>query len=241
MNRTLIFLIAISVFASCKKSSNDNDVKNGTPKNCALSEVIIGNNGNVKFTFDDKGNLTAVTYGNENITSSYIYTTSTITQNSSAGSHNDMRTYLLDAQGIIKSQGERSFKYNSEGYLIEESYGKTIIKYSWSNGNLSKIERSDEWGIYNTTNLEYSSETRPSNFVDIFALALRTDVRVEDGILAKYFGKQSKNLISKITESYSYYRGTYSYTKDNNGNIINMTKKDGDGRETVYTYKHTCK
>lgn len=241
MKNILIFFIAISIFLSCKKSSNSDEQKDGTLNSCTLSEIAISNGDKITFTHDDKANLKTVSYENENITSTYTYTAATIIQNSSAGSHNDTQTYLLDAQSRIKSQGNRTFKYGAEGYLIEEAYEQTIIKYNWTNGNLTKIERSDEWGIYNTTNIEYSPESRPTDFAGIFAIALRTDVRAEDGMLVRYFGKQSKNLISRITESYSSYRGSYTYSKDNKGNVIKMTRKDENGKEIVYSYKYTCR
>lgn len=104
---------------------------------CLVSEIIENDNVAI-FTYDDKGNLLTYIHHNGIDKETYTYTSSSIIkkyENSRWSSSNYIQTYLLDAQGRVKSSSYSSnsasytcsYIYNSDGYLIEE---KTV----WNGG-----------------------------------------------------------------------------------------------------------
>ncbi|RZK98690.1 MAG: DUF4595 domain-containing protein, partial [Pedobacter sp.] len=144
-------------------------------------------------------------------------------------------TYTLDAQGLVKTSSDGKLNniltYDGSGYLTEvRSDGLRIgtTKYTWANGNLTKIE----WiinGSTSTTNFEYNSEIRPIGFGNDYTYA--NEYIWHDGdrqiLGSSYFGKQPKNLISKVTSNGN--TSEYSYTKDANGNVTKLEERFNGG------------
>ena len=60
----------------------------------------------------------------------------------------------------------------------------------------------------------------------------------ENSVLAQYFGKASKSMVSKITFKHSSYPDdvyTYTYPKDNKGNITSIVARITSGNNSAYT------
>lgn len=114
-------------------------------------------------------------------------------------------------------------------------------KYTWNNGNLTEIENNWNDNYMSTKILEYNAECRPVNFVDYYF----SYYYVGDLVLIKYFGKPSKNLVSRVIGSYncsvSTYTYTFTYIKDENGNIIKLLTNHNDKDEWILEYKYDCK
>lgn len=227
------------IVASCSKSK---DEPKDEAVSCQLTESSSPN-GKTNYTYNGDGKLIASKI--DAYKETYEYTsTSIIWKFIEPSGTIYTTTYLLDAQGRVKSSSENransTFTYNSEGYLMEVNTvgsGAGKVTYTWTNGNLTKVERTTTSGT-NTVNIEYGTESRPISFNGDISSYLET-AYWHDGdtqiLTSSAFGKQSKNLIVKVSNA------TYTYAKDNNGNITKMVEKAQGGSETVYEYKHTCK
>jgi len=238
-NLTLMLSAVMLVVASCSKSK---DEPKDEAVSCQLTESSSPN-GKTTYTYNGDGKLTASKI--DAYQETYEYTsTSIIWKFIEPSGTIYTTTYLLDAQGRVKSSSDNSsnstFTYNSERYLTEvntvgSSAGK--VTYTWTNGNLTKVERITTYGT-NTINIEYGTESRPTGFNGDISSHLET-AYWHDGdtqiLTSSAFGKQPKNLVAKVSNT------TYTYTKDNNANITKMVEKAQGGSETVYEYKYNCK
>ncbi|MDQ8004806.1 MAG: hypothetical protein REI64_08415 [Pedobacter sp.] len=245
----LIFFLSIMLLAlSCSKKAFSPEEK--TSINCLLSEV--SRSGDLEtFVYNERGEVTV--FKNQHHMFLYTYNVSTI----EVSTKNYTQIYQLDAnKRIVKmtdgSNFIRSFIYNIQGNLIEDRddrfsrNGDLVVthstKYIWSNENMIRRETSVTYPNTPTytspfvSTFEYGSDLRPSNFMD-------EDSNIAiDRALLKFFGKQSKNLLSSmIYDAVNPMSGpnfTYKYAYDFNGNV-----------EKVYTnnsvnpviYKYSCK
>ncbi len=232
--------MAMIIAASCSKSK---EKPKDETSSCQVTEKT-SSNGTVSYSYHSDGKLAATKEGVYQETYTYA-PTSMIWKFIEPSGNTYTTTYTLDAQGMVKTSFDgavnNTFSYDGNGYLIEvrgEALWVGILKYTWTNGNLTKIEQT-RGGSTNTTNLEYGIESRPMGFNADYASG--GEFIWQDGdrqiLASSSFGKQPKNLVSKIT----FNGGTsqYSYTKDANGNIAKVAVTGTNG--TSIDYKYNCK
>jgi YD repeat-containing protein len=236
-NLKLMLLAVALIAASCSKSKDE-------PKDeiltCQLSEKASGNL-KTNYAYNSDGKLASVKEGDYQET--YTYTANSLTWKFIEPSGSTATTtYTLDAQGLAITSTEgainNTFTYDANGYLTEVRSDASwigTIKYTWANGNLTKIEQTKN-GSTTTTSFEYNTESRPTGF-GLDYLSANENIW-HDGdrqILSNgNFGKQPKNLVSKASNI------TYTYTKDGSGNITKMVTKQGTN-ETALEFKYNCK
>ena len=236
MNKSILTLSAamLLIVASCSKSKDE--PTDEQLQDCLTSEVLIDGSTDF-FTHDQNGNVLTWTHDGGLDKRTYTYNNATITMRTT-GVYSE--TYQL-SQGRINSSDYYKYSYNKDGYLTEVrnevTNGNTIkvnsTRLTWTSGNLTKTEELQDNNVVGTTTFEYSNETRPSNYIDYgFGIPY-------DSNLAKYFGKQSKNLISKVT-SPNIDPLSFKYSKDANGNVTKVTTTSV-GYEDILEYKYKCK
>ncbi len=236
----MLSAVAMVIVASCSKSKEE-------PKeetvSCQLTEKT-STNGKITYTYHSDGKLASAKEGAYQET--YTYTSTSITWKFIEPSGSTATTtYTLDAQGLVKASSDgtvnNTFTYDGSGYLTEVKSDASwvgTIKYTWANGNLTKIEQTRN-GSTSTTSFEYGSENRPTGFGNDYTSA--NEYIWHDGdrqiLGSNYFGKQPKNLVLKIT--FSGNTSQFGYTKDANGNISKFTVTGTNSSST--DYKYSCK
>lgn len=248
MNKSILLLSALCllIVASCKRP--DDIVDPGTTT-CLLTErtkSFAGIDGE-KFTntYDADGKITSVKVSGGGVPTVIIYTYSaskiTAVRTDEDGSYTSV--YSLDAQGRIVTESlngsdYRSYSYNADGYLIELVEGSSTTKYSYTDGNLTKV---DDIEGKTTKTYTYGTDLFNINFFlgEYFS---------SESPLAKYFGKSSKNLPIKYAHKGIYgneelliAEETYSYQKDAQGNIVKVVLQDVDKNLYTSNLKYTCK
>lgn len=250
MKRNLLTLSAVCLLliVSCKKKSAKEDERK-LP--CQMTSVTgkSSNNGEPTsstdtYSYDDKGRIIKIK-DNSGYEINYSFSSSQIIEESPLyGTSSYKKNYQLDASGKIVSANMKysldgsdayysiKYLYNSEGYLSEMhqtdkgttgTYEGTtdLDKYNYTNGNLTSILRiyAGQLGNTRTIAISYTNELAPSNFVTAYD---REILNIE--ILKAYFGKTSKNLISKIDDDRKSAVSLYTYQKNSEGNVNQMTK-----------------
>jgi hypothetical protein len=240
MKKILILLLSASmlIVASCEKSEKESDRFSG----CLLISVQSGEGSNYKpsrsFSYDEKGRIVEVKDEDGLVDQTYKYTANQIIRNGYLHVGSVINTYNLDASGKVISSTERfpsnyldadsdtEYIYNSEGFLIQvkrkgisdnQSY---VENYGYTNGNLT----STSGGFYKYKKVIYYNDDVDRWY---FHNKNHSDgVRDVDPYLRNFFGKNSKNLISKIEYFGEYGYGNYSenllYEKDKSGNITKL-------------------
>lgn len=255
MKRNLLAFVLLFAFLSCKKSS-DSKEEGQASKRCLIESVTSkGTYGDEKtnFTYDDKGrvikvNSSSINYAGNLVLFNFTYEYSEKRINiyyeyvESGKTYPSSGYYELDSKGrIIKriDEGivEEEYEYDSNDYLIGVTDGiyKPLV---YENSNLI---RSGTRSPYTADNY-YTSEPLLQGEFDFARLYLLEDEPYF--IFHNYFGKASKNLIKSRREDYgsNSKTTTYSFTKDEKGNINKMVKATGTAPNisteiTDYTYK----
>ena len=198
---------------------------------CLVKSIETISNGKSYFrvyTYDSLARVTRVNYNAASgLHTDYIYTDYTyqldkITSSSEPG----VGTYELNDDGkIIIFNQSTSFRYNSEGYLIETEFNGVITTFNYQNGNLVRIADVDQKGKETTRKLiEYNNEP----FQSVMGLGgVINDFIHEGDILASYLGKANKNMVSRTTQQINGPLNpdivtTYSYVKDETGRITSI-------------------
>lgn len=242
MKRNLLTLSAacLLLVTSCsKKNSNETPE---TTKRCLLTETTFtikgGESGKNTFIHDDKGRVLTGKYGDASM-DQYTYTNEQITLKTVDGI---ITTYKLDSKGRIitetysDSKSRIDYSYDTEGYLTAEvelnGTQTATTKYTYTNGNLTSID----YGADKTT-ISYNNDPAQENL----HIDMDTDLpNFHSGVLKLYFGKPSKNLVSKITSNDGYSE-SYIYEKDTNGNITKISMLASDSKGFTVDNKYTCK
>lgn len=230
---------------SCKKENEQGErKKNG---NCFLTESsITAPDGNAEaiYSYDNTGRVTKIQGGV--MAANYAYSSNQIIEIRNRNSF----TYKLDASGKIISsinsgsdyKDEYEYLYNSEGYIIEtkikrfyDTEYRTYEKYSYTNGNLTSFFNS----LSNSNSIiTYSSELSSDNF--FIDPELSRFPRFYNHPLQGYFGKQSKNLASKLSY-HEVHSQSYIYQKDTKGNITQVSISYSQGGGVIFNNKYICK
>ena len=117
----LVFL-GMLAFGSCKKGDNNSN----EPIKAICRVVSIKEDDNpTTFTYDGNGKVSKVTnlYGFG--TGTFIYQSNTVNFTDATGKEN--QSFNIDASGRIIADQFDTYKYNSEGYLIEKYWNSLSI------------------------------------------------------------------------------------------------------------------
>lgn len=145
-------------------------------------------------------------------------------------------TYTLDSQNrIIRSANSQNqetteYRYDSNGYLSEIQAGTSILKHTWSNGNLVKIETSSS-----TIGITYGNDV----FTDRLVAGSVLDYIFEAPYLQNHFGKLPKNAPVTIKRKYSassVETENIAYIKDAKGNITGYTETENGDTKPYWEY-----
>jgi len=195
------------------------------------------------YTYDSLARVTKVTLGraSELFYTDYTYQPHRIISTSLPGTG----TYDINDDGqIIRMNQSTSFRYNSEGYLIETEFAGIKKTFDYKNGNLVKIAYVDQFGKENILKLiEYNNEP----FQNVMGLGgVTTDFDSEGDILASYLGKPNKNMVSRTTQQLHGPLNpdliiNYSYIKDDTGKIVSIkTTPSWFNPPTEYKILYQC-
>lgn len=245
--------MALFVVASCSKSEEEPKTET---ESCQLTQASVTSGGETItniYQYDGGGKITTV--NSSSVFNNGTPNTSTYAFTYTADSFSDGdKTYALDAMGRIKSSTRYykvnninyiatfNYTYNSDGYITEVKNSSTneVTKFTWTAGNLTKVEDSYMVGGVLSTNVQiydYSTEVKPDNFYSDVP-----DLPVPNTYIFKFMGKQSKNLISKVRYEGGSTAEILSYGKDSNGNITSLTEKEDGTAKTfgIYQFKYKC-
>jgi len=243
--------VSLLIVASCKKS---NPTEEDKQPNCQLTEVSWSNDdAKTIYSYNPDGTVSNSKFTDDSYSEVFTYSKNQIIviekdwHNTAGLTHK----YDLDPQGRVtkhtkgyngtSSVTTTTYIYNLEGYLIEENevegITSKITKHTYSNGNL--VSSND--GTYTTT-FTYNNDLALENFYhDYMGRGLP---KFYDSPLQKYFGKLSKNQLSKTTYSIDHYV-EYTYEKDDMGNVVKVKRKDfnpnGGDSSYIATNKYSCK
>ena len=251
MKRLVVALLAVMVcFTGCSKEDGEGKV---TPENVfrgkRLSESSPGGNYKTKYSYDQNGLLTKVTWENkvedkvvvEN-EFTFTYTANTvkiICENESGGKGEDI--FKLNKNGFAESgistytnDGETEkyeyyFKYTNDGYLSEvksvSDNGTDIQNFKYKDGNLTSWSEDGNYDDCAVGSRENKGGLLPFGFFEVDAL--------QDIYYAGLLGKATKNLLTECgNEMY-----TYVYDKDGYVTQLDMKTNSGNSWTRYFEFK----
>ncbi|RQO70623.1 hypothetical protein DBR43_21735 [Pedobacter sp. KBW06] len=256
MKRTLILTLCSAILAvsSCKKKDEIIVIIDPpVPAPCQMIKTNLSSNlfqlSDV-LTYDDKGRVVKTLSSDKNEVT-YAYSSTNITQTLGKSQTFNIN-YVLDDKGRVGQENISEtdkivYVYNTDGYLSEvKDIGKQgenySMVYSYTNGNLTKIEKKGGTpDPTSTINISYGADIAVSNF---FIPSISDLPESMTGVLSRYFGKPSKNLPTKITRTLPGRSLIFSYEKDAKGNVIkftNTTSAPYESQSFTSTAEYSCK
>ena len=245
-----ILLSAIFLTACSKNDDNDTPVE---PETRLVKNITFGESGDstwdyisitLNYAQGNKMKSLIMSYNEEpEITEMTIqYEKDKVILKGNPG--NDFTEILLTPLGYAKSFDDYEFFYNEEGFLQQANYkNKVENKYSWEEGNITRIIRQDDNPNTDFTQINYSTYKNNAN-IDLNAFAMALLVNNDEEYISRILnllGKNSKNLI----ESASYYdKGeedgstTFSYTFDKEGYPVKCSIKEKGEEEATVTIEY---
>lgn len=242
----MLMLMAVLALSSCKKNGNNEPEK--VSGNCKIVSIKEDNEPATTYSYNADGKVSKVAnlYGFG--TGEFAYQTGKVNFTDAKGTDN--KSFNVDASGRIISDDLDTYKYNSDGYLIEKT-GKssTIPEFvlSYNNGNLVKAVTDGT----ETANITYYEDEASQNLLG-YETAIYSNLifnqHTFSNLTATFTGKSSKNLVKTIamqrTEQgkLQQYKETYVYKKDQDGKIISLviTREAPAGNGSgVYTINFT--
>lgn len=240
MKKASILILSIFLLASCSKNEDSKPETEQEANSCQVKIIDFIEGGQqlhkLYFTYNDQGKVRRVDYDTQNSTNyeTFDYQSDKIIKYKNDGAASETLTFILDANSRIISIKNYTFKYNTDGYLIEsKSSGTdlTITKtYTYTNGNLTKKDYLYNYSTGRTDNYssvyEYNSDAYQS--IGGHASAIEGFEYDNSRVLNEFFGKTSKNLITN--SSFNSPGGsssgtTYLYQKDDKGKMISIKTK----------------
>ena len=175
-----------------------------------------------RYTYDSQGRIiTAVAvdsdgYGSYGKSSSYIYDGSSLTIKEGDRYGIKATTFVL-SEGRVVDDGEYTYTYNQDGYVITQTKKDDTYNYLWTDGNLTGLEKNGHLRVWS-----YSKIPWPKNWFMYFK-GSNWDAYLE---LAGTYGQMPKFLPEKFwyDEGYGW---TFEYTIEN-GLITKVTYRDFD-------------
>jgi len=227
----ILMLVALLLLGACKKDNTD-EQPTTTPKTCQIITIKEGDEATTTYSYDNAGKVSKVTNlsGVDNGTFSY-QSGSVIFTSSDDGSK---ETFSIDASGRITSDEYYTYKYNTEGYLIEKtlkSDKSPEFTLSYTAGNLTKVIIASFVG-HETVNITYYDAEAYQNllgFENPVYSGLLFNQHTFSSFKATFTGKSNKNLVKSITmERLSQgkvqkFQEDYVYKKDQDGKVTSIT------------------
>lgn len=222
------------LLSSCEKSGDK--PKPDGPKLvdevCKIKSIDVGGS-SLAFTYDVNQRVQRahnIVGKDTSYSKTYIYETNKIKIIGLSAGGGSTSVYNLDTSGRIISDGNTTFKYNSEGYLIEAKALKMISTFTYQDGNLIKADELYSNNYKISTLLEYNTTTTKS-IIGPESPLWGLITMAGDPVLINYFGKPSKNLRSKRTVKDSAFQDqvvAFTYQMDDKGKI-NSVKQNATG------------
>lgn len=254
MKQTLILMLSLFLLTACSKSDSDDSQPATTTCTVKTMEYLENNKSDDKLflTYNDKGKVIRIDHGTANSADyeTYDYQTGKIVlfDKIASSGKSETITFNLDANSRITSVDGYTFKYNADGYLSESketgSGFTSTTTYTYTGGNLTKIDYVDTYGTTtekSSTTIDYNTDAYQS--IGGYGSALANFSFNEYGALIDYYGKPSKNLISKDTFKSTGYPDdvtTYTYVKDEKGKVTSM-KLDRGQMKNELNLVYDCK
>lgn len=224
----MLMLMAVLLFSACKKNDNRTQQQQlGT--NCKIISTQEDSDPATTYSYDASGNIIKVAnlYGYGNGT--FTYQTSSVTFNNSGDG--TTQSFNIDASGRITADKYYSYKYNSDGYLIERAYSPYLasesFELSYTDGNLTSVVIDG----FETVTITYYTDQAVQNLLG-YENALQSHLIFNESTYSNFniafTGKSSKNLVKSITKKRSIdgaeqtFNDTYVYKKDADGKIVSI-------------------
>jgi hypothetical protein len=238
MKQIIVVLAAFMVLVSCKKENGS--VKPFTTPLKLKAITYEGSPGYFKFEYDNTGRVTKVLgdWGN----ATYEYSNAGFVYKEFYYNQPTPRytlTAVLNADGTIKSgtytevsgnntvNGTLAYTYDGNGQLVkrvDESVadGKFEWVYTWTNGNVTKIEEYKNGSLTNTSYDDYYVDKLNVSTLDSWFMRTYYNTGLT--------GKTSKNLIkeelSKNQVNVINHYFDFSYDLEAGGNVLKLMSKD---------------
>lgn len=223
----MLMLMAVLSLSACKKNGiNEPEKISG---NCKIVSIKEDNDPASTYSYDASGKISKVTnlygYGN----GVFTYQTDKVNFTDAKGTEN--QSFNIDASGRITLDKFDTYKYNSDGYLIEKAYrpNPTTSNFilSYTNGNLTKVIIDG----FETVNITYYDAEAVQNLLG-YENALHSSLVFNESTYSNFniafLGKGSKNLVKSITKQRTIsgvtqnFNDTYVYKKDTDGKIVSL-------------------
>lgn len=237
MKKTIYALmLLVFTLASCDKNNDENNNGSGNPDGGGNSEILnkkiatISGDGDImSFMYDSQNRVSSIYFnGEKGVTFNYISNDKILIDN-----FGDKEEYILSnkrAVSLNTGNGTSIFKYNSEGYMINED----DCNYTWENDNLKLIKPQKDA----SSEIIYGNQKNNLN-LDLLPLILEFEYLDEYATMLGFGSKRSKNLpIKKMTSGNIEDETTYTYITDKDGYITTIKyKSEYDNVTLNFTYK----
>jgi len=256
--KKILFFGLLTCFLTIGCTKDKDSAKSST--NCKITQIdeIFAGDPSVHKTFytlDNNGKVTRVDWDTKPSIDflSYTYQTDKIivaASGSVGASYN--ATYTLSnglVSKFVSKNQTTDFTYSTDGYLIKAVTiaGTTPDTYTltYTNGNLSQIDRKLGLNPIGTTTISYGTELYKNALGYDNGLLINDNLLQEAGdwgiISAGYFGKASKNLAIGYSSSITGIKaGSLTYSKDSKGNLSTMTETLTTGGINKATFVYSC-
>jgi hypothetical protein len=229
----MLATLAVITIESCKKDPIEPTVIDSSCKMVKLVGYADGKlDATINFSYETDGKLKSFTDGKD--ITNYTYNADKIVINENGTIVN---VTIANGKAIklqkVGSTSYQEYTYNADGYLITvKNYDNGVLKstnaLTYTGANISKITYSSNSGTEDII-YEYGTDLNKSNVAVVDPIINNV---YDYYIPVEYLGKQNKNVIIKLSSSYSY--GTsrsdnsiaYTYVKDSNGNYAGIESNE---------------
>lgn len=229
--------------SSCKSDNND-EPNTPSTKECQISKVLFEDGEYYDdFTFDSKGRITSYKslesgHPYDDLKTIYEYTSTLITLSydyTNRDHEYEYMRYYLENGLIVRMidvlnspEQEITLEYDSNKQLVKvNNYWGRHWDIEWDKGNISKISYiNDNGSVSRISTYEYTSYNNTLSLFEPYTSFGEFDSVILAG---GFFGKVSKNLLSKRTDTVLSDNSTYTHTFSYSG-------FNSDGYPTSMTY-----
>ena len=250
--RTIILsfgIIALSFNVGCKKKTDD--VVTPVAQTCKVSKMILSNaltanalTADITYNSDFKpATLTATEIGQPTRITTCTYLPNGRIRLVESNAPNGYREYVLNSGGNIQTEylstngmiSTTQYEYNAEGYLSKKTTSNNITTYTYESGNLKQK-------VVNYTNTQ-QIDTLKYEYTGLLTATPHIYFDAENFLFP--FGKNSKNLVTKIAYTYNLGSTTnitnYTYVINSENKVTKMTIQYGSSNPTIYDFSYTCR
>lgn len=252
MKKILYFLGALALmagFVSCDKEEGEDD---GNSKKAKKLTKVVDGSSYYSFVYDESGRCSSYYDSSEEETAKYTYYDGKIVEEVCLpdGDVRVTTTLTLNSDGYVKSMKVENggaeitvYSYDNQGQLVsetvsdEDGYTRTS-KYTWENGNITKVETHEQEDDDESFDLVYFLEyTNSANPTPIENKVGFTIMQFEGDYSTPYtmIGTSLKNLPVgiKYTVFGEEYTSTLTWTLDADGYPTKMLSKERNYESSV--------